>query len=466
MTSHYWDALRGSKNSCNTVRALMRVLVADDDEGALMALEYLLERERMTVTCVRSPAEVAAAISSISFDVALLDLNYQRDTTSGNEGFTLLDQLRRTRPQMPVVVMTGWASIEGAVRAMRQGASDYIPKPWDNARLVALLRSLVAPLAVREPAASALAAGGFESPAMKQVLATIERVAFSDASILVTGEHGTGKEIVARLIHERSGRRGAFIAVNAGALPDGTFESELFGHVRGAFTDAKTNRVGAFGRARDGTVFLDELGNMPLAQQAKLLRVLQERVFQPLGSADQEPCTARIVSATNADVDELVSQQKLRADLLYRVNVIRIHVPPLRERREEIPALARHFASRDADRYGLSVPVIEDEVVESLCAYDWPGNVRELEHAMQRAVLLSANRGRIVAADLALPVSPGAAVSTASPESLSLRDAERAAVLKAVQRFPNDRVAAAKSLGLSRSAFYRRVAQLGIRLPR
>jgi DNA-binding NtrC family response regulator len=429
-----------------------------------MALELLLERERMAVTCVRSPREVSAAVERTSFDAVLMDLNYQRDTTSGSEGFTLLDELRQSHPQLPVIVMTGWASIEGAVRAMRRGASDYVPKPWDNARLVALLRSVVPAAVVREPAVSPLAAHGFESPAMKQVLATIERVAFSDASILVTGEHGTGKEIVARLIHERSGRRGAFIAVNAGALPDGTFESELFGHVRGAFTDAKTSRIGAFGRAAGGTLFLDELANMPLGQQAKLLRVLQERTFQPLGAAEPEPSTARIVSATNADVDALVSEHGFRADLLYRVNVIRVHVPPLRERREEIPALARHFIRRDAERYGLSAPLLDGQVVEQLCAYDWPGNVRELEHAMQRAVLLSANRRVIESADVGLAVSPGAAPPSGEP--LTLRESERATVLRALEHFPNDRVAAAKSLGLSRSAFYRRLAQLGIRPPR
>ncbi len=448
----------------------MRVLVADDDDATLMALELLLERERMTVTCVRSPREVSAAVKSTAFDVVLMDLNYQRDTTSGSEGFSLLDELRQLRPQLPVIVMTGWASIEGAVRAMRQGASDYVPKPWDNARLVALLRSVVPPPAVREPAAPA--ALGFESPAMMQVRATIERVAFSDAAILVTGEHGTGKEIVARLVHERSGRRGAFIAVNAGALPDGTFESELFGHVRGAFTDAKTSRVGAFGRAQGGTLFLDELANMPLAQQAKLLRVLQERTFQPLGG-EPEPSTARIVSATNADVDALVSEHGFRADLLYRVNVIRIHVPPLRERREEIPALARHFVHRDAERYGLAVPTFDDEVLALLCAHAWPGNVRELEHAMQRAVLLSAKRGTIFVADVGLATTPPGDARHGRPDlvsesaaELTLRESERATVLRAVERFPHDRAAAAKSLGLSRSAFYRRLQQLGIRPPR
>jgi DNA-binding NtrC family response regulator len=444
----------------------MRVLVAEDDEATLMALELLLERERMTVTCVRSPREISETIKRSTFDVVLLDLNYERDTTSGNEGFALLDELRHSQPHVPVVVMTAWASIEGAVRAMRQGASDYIPKPWDNARLVGVLRSVAPPRPVREAPASAITACGFESPAMQQVLATIDRVAFSDASVLVTGEHGTGKEIVARLIHERSGRRGAFIAVNTGALPDGTFESELFGHVRGAFTDAKTSRTGAFGRARDGTLFLDELANMPLAQQAKLLRVLQERAFQPLGAAEPEPSTARIVSATNADIDALVRDDRFRADLLYRINVIRVQVPPLRERRVEIPGLARHFIARDAERYGLAVPALDDAVLELLCGYAWPGNVRELEHAMQRAVLLSARRGIIVPEDLGLASSPGPNAAAASTEPLTLRESERAAVLRALERYPNDRVAAARSLGLSRSAFYRRLAQLGIRPPR
>jgi DNA-binding NtrC family response regulator len=450
----------------------MRMLVADDDEAVLLALELLLRRERIAFACARSPREVLAAMAQAdgAFDAVLLDLNYERDTTSGKEGFSLLDELRRTYPLVPVVVMTGWASIEGAVQAIRRGAVDYVPKPWDNTRLVALLRGLVAPPPVRvsSSAPGAPSVGpGLVSEAMRRVLATIEQVAFSDVSVLVTGEHGTGKEIVARLIHEKSGRRGAFVAVNAGALPDGTFESELFGHVRGAFTDAKTSREGAFSRAREGTLFLDEIANMPLAQQAKLLRVLQERAFQPLGATAAEPSTARIVSATNVDVAALAADGRFRPDLMYRLNTIHLDLPPLRARREEIAGLVERFVRREAERYGLPVPVLDDGVLSRLESHEWPGNVRELEHAIQRGVLLSAGNGRVTIEHLGLrdaaasvpPPASGAAGGT-------IKDAERAAVLQALARFPGDRLAAAKSLGLSRSAFYRRLTQLGIRPPR
>lgn len=433
----------------------MRVLIADDDDAVLMALELLLRHEGMSVTRARSPREVLASMQTEEVDALLLDLNYERDTTSGAEGFSLLDELRQRWPLRPVVVMTGWASIEGAVQAMRRGAVDYVPKPWDNARLVALLSGLEAkpqPGPSTDPHELA-------SAAMQAVLATIDRVAFSDVPVLITGEHGTGKEIVARRVHQKSGRTGAFVAVDAGALAEGTLESELFGHVRGAFTDARSDRVGAFARAQDGTLFLDEIGNMPLAQQARLLRVLQERSFQPVGATRSQASTARIVSATNGAIDELAREQRFRPDLLYRLNAIRLHLPPLRERVEEIAGLARHFVAREAERYGLPLPSFEASVLPLLERHAWPGNVRELEHSMQRAVLLSAQVGQITEAHLGL--EPCAA--PAPTQAGTLRNTERLAVLRALEQFPDDRRAAARSLGLSRSAFYRRLAQFGIR---
>jgi DNA-binding NtrC family response regulator len=396
-------------------------------------------------------------------DALLLDLNYERDTTSGQEGFALLERLRREQPGLPVLVMTGWASIEGAVEAMRRGARDYLPKPWNNAKLVELLRGL-APEA--RSLAAALAASPHESPAMQQLRATIEQVAFSDVPILITGEHGSGKELVARSVHERSGRRGKFVALNAGALAEGTFESELFGHVRGAYTDAKAAREGAFARAADGTLFLDEIANMPLAQQAKLLRVVQERQYQPLGASALIASTARLVSATNVDVEALARGGQFRPDLLYRLNTIRLHVPPLRERLGELPGLVQCFLRRELERYGLPAPELAPGVLERLAQHDWPGNVRELEHVIQRAVLLSARGGRLTPEHLDLPVR-GQAAPLASPPAAgapeTLREAERAAILRALERFPDDRRAAAESLGLSRSAFYRRLSQFGIR---
>jgi DNA-binding NtrC family response regulator len=311
---------------------------------------------------------------------------------------------------------------------------------------------------------------------MMQILAMIQQVAFSDVPVLITGEHGTGKEIIARLVHEKSGRTGEFVAVNAGALPDGTFESELFGHVRGAFTDAKTDRIGAFGRAAGGTLFLDEIANMPAPQQAKLLRVIQESSYQRLGASAPQPSTARLVSATNANLQAMVQASSFRPDLLYRLNVIHLDLPPLRQRREEIVELADQFLERSAQRYGLVKPALEAPVRELLLAHDWPGNVRELEHCMQRALLLSANAGELTAAHLGLPSQPQSGAGARAeetpapgappPEGATLREVERAAFERALKRFPQDRRAAAESLGLSRSAFYRRLTQYGIRLTR
>jgi DNA-binding NtrC family response regulator len=463
----------------------MRVLVADDDEAVLLALELLLRREGLQVSRATSPKQVLAELglpvgaaaaeappAAAAFDALLLDLNYERDTTSGQEGFALLERLRREQPALPVVVMTGWASIEGAVEAMRRGAVDYVPKPWNNAKLVELIRGLSAQGTQRADLWAAQArAGAGESVAMQTLRATIDQVAFSDVPILVTGEHGTGKELVARSIHQRSGRRGQFVALNAGALAEGTFESELFGHVRGAFTDAKAAREGAFARAEGGTLFLDEIANMPLSQQAKLLRVVQERQYQPLGASSLAASTARIVSATNVDVDALARAGQFRPDLLYRLNTIRLHVPPLRERLGELPGLLDGFLRRELERYGLPVPELHPGVLERLAAHDWPGNVRELEHVIQRAVLLSARGGRLTPEHLDLPAPSGgsplarsaalpAAARAGAPETV--RDAERAAILRALERFPDDRRAAAESLGLSRSAFYRRLSQHGI----
>jgi DNA-binding NtrC family response regulator len=463
----------------------MRVLVADDDEGVLMAIELLLQREHMTSARAKSPAEVVEQLARASadaepFDAVLLDLNYERDTTSGHEGMSLLSRLRKQHPDLAVVVMTGWASIEGAVEAMRRGAVDYVPKPWDNRRLVELLRGLGSEGLVGGVLAAAPEAS---SVAMRALYALIEQVAFSDVPVLITGEHGSGKELIARAVHEKSGRSGKFVALNAGALAEGTFESELFGHVRGAYTDAKTARDGAFARAEAGTLFLDEVANMPLSQQAKLLRVLQERQYQPLGASAPRASTARVVSATNADIEALARAGQFRPDLLYRLNTIRLHVPPLRERLSELPGLVQTFVAREVARYGLPSPRLAAGVLRALEAHRWPGNVRELEHVIQRAVLLSARASELGAEHLALdgqssPPAPHAPPGTAhaslpsplgalAPEPpRTVRDAERAAILQALERHPEDRRAAAESLGLSRSAFYRRLSQHGIRPPK
>jgi DNA-binding NtrC family response regulator len=443
----------------------MRVLVADDDDGVMLALELLLEHAGITLVAARSPAEVTRCLeNACDIDIALIDLNYERDTTSGAEGFSLLGWLRARHPRLPVLVMTAWASIEGAVEAMRRGAVNYVSKPWDNARLLALLR---------EHGDGDRARSTHGAPpcgrAMRALHATVEQIAFSDVSVLITGEHGVGKELLARAVHDRSGRSGRFVALNASALPEGTFESELFGHVRGAFTDAKSARDGAFARADGGTLFLDEIADMPLAQQAKLLRVLQERVYQPVGSSTPRTTTARIVTATNVALDARVADGRFRADLLYRLNAIQLRVPPLRERKDELQALVEHILTREAARHGLPLPRLDAEARALLEAHDFPGNVRELEHALQRGLLLSAQSGVLTSAHLGLtPAPPEPARPAPSPAGdggrapQTLRAAEEAAILDALERHPNDRMAAARSLGLSRSAFYRRLAQYGL----
>jgi DNA-binding NtrC family response regulator len=468
----FWDGFRQTEGVGSAGESwhapAVRVLVGDDDPDVLLALELLLSRAGMSIGLARSPSEVLAlmaASAAAPFDVVLLDLNYERDTTSGQEGFSLLTSLRASHPAVAVVVMTGWASIEGAVEAMRRGAVDYVQKPWKNDALVATLRGALPGAGVSAPASERL---GGESSAMRALHAMLEQVAFSDVPVLITGEHGTGKERIARALHEKSGRKGRFVAIHAGAVADGTFESELFGHLRGAFTDAKAAREGAFERAAGGTLFLDEIGTMPERQQAKLLRVLQENVYQPLGAAAPRPSTARIVSATNASADELTRRADFRDDLLYRLNTIHLHVPPLRQRVEEIPSLVRYFVEREATRHGLVVPTLTADVIRRLSAHPWPGNVRELEHTLQRAVLLSMRSGTLSVEHLGLAERAQAAPVDPLPSSgpQTLRDAEEQAILRALQRFPTDRRAAAESLGLSRSAFYRRLSQYGIKLPK
>lgn len=456
--------------------ATMRVLIADDDADVLLALELLLNRENILTVRASSPREILQLMAKphAAIDALLIDLNYERDTTSGQEGFSLLDSLRDRYRQVPVVVMTGWGSIEGAVEAMRRGAVDYLQKPWNNVALVALLQRLLP--GGRAETAALPANTTPSSPAMRQLQTLIEQVAFSDVPILITGEHGSGKELIAREIHGRSGRKGQFVALNAGAVPDGTFESELFGHVRGAFTDAKLAREGAFARAEGGTLFLDEVATMPASQQVKLLRVLQQRQYQPMGSPTVRTTTARIVSATNADVNSLARDGHFREDLMYRLNTIHLHVPPLRERLQELSHLAHYFVSREAKRHGFTVPEVDDAVLSRLQAHPWPGNVRELEHTIQRAVLLSARSGKLSEEHLGLdsasvpsasvpsPLTSASPVDSSATSSFSptLRDSEQAAIEQALKHFPNDRQAAAKSLGLSRSAFYRRLSRYGI----
>jgi DNA-binding NtrC family response regulator len=446
-----------------------RVLVADDQRDVLEALRLLLKDEGYATETVGSPAAVLAAVQGSDFDAVLLDLNYARDTTTGREGMELVSQLRALDATLPTVVMTAWGSIDKAVEAMRRGARDFIEKPWDNARLLATVRSQVElgralrrtqrlegeNRMLRPDGAPELIA---ESPAMRPVLQLMRQVAPSDANILITGEHGTGKEVVAGWIHAGSARAGRpLVAVSLGGLSEGVFESEMFGHVKGAFTDARTDRMGRFEVAEGGTLLLDEVGTLGLRQQAKLLRVLESGELERVGSSRTRKVDARVLSATNADLRAEVTAGRFREDLLFRLNTIEIHLPPLRERREDIAALAQHFLSRHSSRYRKPLVGFEADALVALQAHPWPGNVRELDHAIERAALLATGT-QVRAADLGLqPAGPATTL-----EDMPLDEVERVLIRKALERHDGNVSQAANALGLSRSALYRRLQQYGL----
>ena len=447
-----------------------RILVADDQKDVLEALRLLLKAEGMEVVTATSPATILAALDAGDFEAALMDLNYTRDTTSGREGFDLLTRIQALDATLPVIVMTAWGSVEGAVEAMRRGARDYIEKPWDNARLLAQLRTqLELARALRRSARleeqnRLLGRDGFpdliaESPAMQPVLRLMERVGPSDATVLVTGEHGTGKELVAQWLHASSPRASrALVTVNVGGLSEGVFESEIFGHVKGAFTDARTDRTGRFELADGGTLFLDEIANVPLAQQAKLLRVLQTGEVERVGSSRTRRVDVRVIAATNADLRAEVATGRFREDLLFRLNTIEIRLPPLRERREDILPIALYCLKRSAARYRKPIAGFDRGAIEALHAHAWPGNVRELDHALERAVLLAASEV-VRAGDLALQAPSGPAPGL---EGMTLEDVERVLIQKALARFGGNVSQAAKQLGVSRSALYRRLKSHGL----
>jgi DNA-binding NtrC family response regulator len=449
-----------------------RLLIADDQPDVLEALRLLLKGEGFQIESVASPAAVLSALKSKDFDLVLIDLNYTQDTTSGQEGLDLLSRIQQAEPSLPVVVTTAWGSVEVAVEAMRRGARDFVQKPWENARLLSVLRTQVElGRALNEgkrlEAENRMLRDGASIPtllaasaAMRPVLALVETVAPSDANVLITGENGTGKEVVARTIHAKSARAAKpMVTVNAGALSEGTFESELFGHVRGAFTDAKADRVGRFELADGGTLFLDEIANVPMAQQSKLLRVVEAGEFERVGSSKTRRVDVRLISATNADLREEVGAGRFRRDLLFRLNTVEIRLPPLRERREDIALLAGHFLAEHAKRYRKSLTGFTEGAMRALAAHDWPGNVRELDHSVERAVLLARGE-QVEAADLGL--TGEAASPERALEEMSLDEVECFLIKKTLARCDGNVALAAEALGLSRSALYRRLQRYGL----
>jgi DNA-binding NtrC family response regulator len=447
-----------------------RIFVADDQRDVLESLRLLLKGEGYATETFTNPESLISALRERTADAVLMDLNYMRDTTSGDEGLDAVTRIRSFDAHTPIVLMTAWGTINLAVEGMRRGAQDFIEKPWDNERLLAVLRAQVA-LARALQRARALEAQNrelvgsvgeliAESPVMQPVLEMIERVAPTDANVLITGESGCGKGLVARLIHERSPRaERSLVTVNIGSLAETVFESEMFGHVKGAFTDAKADRVGRFELADGGTLFLDEIANIPVAQQGRLLRVLEDGQFERLGSSRTLRVDVRVLAATNADIDAEIAAGRFRADLLYRLNTIHIHLPPLRERGDDIIRLAQRFLTQHAQHHRRPIESFSEAALSALRRYPWPGNVRELNHVVERAVLM-ARGSTIEPADLRLTAGAGAPPAERRP--MTLDELELEAIKAALARHDGNVVAAAEELGMSRSALYRRMEKYGL----
>ncbi|WP_045727510.1 sigma-54 dependent transcriptional regulator [Xanthomonas sp. GPE 39] len=449
---------------------LRNVLAVDDQKSILDALRLLLKSEGIACTPATSPAAALEALNDGQFDAALVDLNFSRDTTSGEEGLDLLRQLRQRRPDLPVVVMTAWGNVQLAVRAIQLGCIDFIEKPWENARLLDVLRRLPGLSESRRHPEDAGGDGGAanvlgeliaRSPAMKQVMSVVARVAPSDANVLLLGENGTGKGVIARHLHNLSPRaEKPFVKINMGGISENLFESEMFGHVRGAFTDARGDRVGRFELANGGTLLLDEVGNMPISQQPKLLRVLEDGgEFERMGSSHTQRTDVRLIAATNADLEKDVASGSFRRDLLYRLNTIEITLPPLRNRSEDILPLAQHFLSQSAKCYGRAKMRMSAAAQRVLLESPWPGNVRQLQHVIERAVLLS--DGDEIRPE-ALSIGKPAALAD-DLERMTLDDAEKWLIRRCLDRYDGNLQRCADALGITRQALYRRLEKYSLR---
>src|SRR5438874_1164809 len=449
--------------------AMARILLADDQRDVLEALRILLKSEGHQTEGVTSLAGVFHALEKKEYALLLMDLNYTRDTTSGQEGLSAISKIQEIDHTLPIVVMTAWATIQLAVDAMKRGARDFVTKPWDNQRLLTIVGTQIElASALRRgrklEAENELLRGTIpdliaQSPVMRPVIEMISRVAPSDANVLITGENGTGKSLVARAIHALSPRAArTMITVNMGGLSETLFESELFGHVKGAFTDAKADRAGRFELADESALFMDEIANIPLAQQAKLLRVIETGDFERVGSSKTLHANVRIISATNANLENEVTTGRFRQDLLFRLNTIQIALPPLRDRRDDIIPLANSFLHQHAERYRKQIAGFDDAARECLLQHRFPGNVRELDHIVERAVLMAQAR-QICASGLDLTNGVG---KSRDVEEMSLEEVEAFRIKTALARNDGNARKAAEALGLSRSAFYRRLQQYGL----
>lgn len=437
-----------------------KILVVDDNRGVREALKILLAPQFAEVNAIASPKSLVSAMETLAPDAVLLDMNFHTDINSGNEGLYWTGELKKMFPGSRTVLFTAYADIALAVEGMKRGAFDFIVKPWDNAKLIATLRAAceAAPKAEKTAGADGGAQmywGG--SQAMLEIRRAVEKTAATDATVLITGENGTGKDVLARAIHAAGARRSRpMVCVDAGAIPESLFESELFGHVKGAFTDARSDHAGKFEQADKGTLFLDEIGNIPLHLQPKLLRALQERTVTRVGSEKPTPVDIRLICATNMDLEHMVDEGHFREDLFYRINTIHLRLPPLRERPGDILPLAEMFLARFAARYRRGAEAFSEEAARKLERHSWPGNIRELQNAVEKAVILS--EGAVLEAD---DLSPGA-VHAAPHAAQTLDEAEENAIRGAMQRCGGNLSRVAKELGISRPTLYGKLRKYGI----
>ncbi|NQY35303.1 MAG: sigma-54-dependent Fis family transcriptional regulator [Alteromonadaceae bacterium] len=450
-----------------------KILIADDDINIIASLKYILAEEGFDILAMTTPEAVLENLQKQTVDLILLDMNFVQDTTSGVEGLALVEAISRQGLNIPIIVMTGWATIDIAVDAMRGGAKDFIQKPWKNERIINAINTQIELARIDKKAhrlnqqnhlltsqahpenRSGIIA---RSSAMQSLLSSLDDLAKSDMSILLTGDNGTGKSMLASYVHKVSTRaKNSFVPVNMGAIPESLFESEMFGHVKGAFTDAKGNRIGRFEMAEQGTLFLDELANIPLAQQAKLLRVLEESKFEPVGSSKSLMADVRIISATNSDLPAAIVEKTFRQDLYYRLNTVQLRVPSLKERIEDIVPLAEHFLQIFSVKYHMSCPELSDQSIVKLQQHAWPGNIRELSHLMER-VLFTCKQTIITPHELMLEEVEEVSASF-DHSTLTMDEIEQQALLSRLKFHRGNATETAKSLGLSRSGFYRRMSK-------
>ncbi|QNL50917.1 sigma-54-dependent Fis family transcriptional regulator [Olivibacter sp. SDN3] len=443
-----------------------RILIVDDDPDVLTAVKLLLKREVTEVIADKNPENIPAILSRDAIDLVLLDMNFKSAINTGNEGLFWLNRIKKIRPDMPVIMITAYGAIDLAVTSLKQGATDFIVKPWQNEQLLNVIADILnKKQSKKKPEPSKMMSSDLigESEVMKLLLHKISKIAPTDANILILGENGTGKDVIADMIH-RSSHRAAmpYVKVDVGALTDTLFESELFGHKKGAFTDAREDRLGRFEAADKGTLFLDEIGNISLQQQAKLLSVLQNRQVIPLGSNKSIPVDIRLLCATNMPLSALANENQFRKDLIYRINTVEVQVPPLRERGDDVLLLARHFVQRYALKYAKSVPELDRKTEEKLLRYHYPGNVRELQYSIERAIIMADGETLTPEDIIFSPIERNAPGKIDEQDEYNLVEMEKNTIMKVIEKHNGNISKASQELGLTRTALYRRLSKYNI----